>query len=274
MSFHCILIVPCLVAALTANTLLAEPVEPKDGPLGMKFVKLPKGTFYMGWDGKKRGVKTEIKEDFEIAVYTVTQELWLAVMGDNPSRFSRTGSSKEEVKNISDADLKQFPIEQVSWNHTQHFIKKLNEKENGNGYLYRLPMSAEWEYACRGGATSEDECSFHFYFAKPTNDLSSDQANFWGEDPFGNAPKGPFLIRTTKVGSYKPNKLGLYDMHGNVFQWCQDLTREGGPDRVFRGSCWASRGSECKASSLAGAGPLTVTGSHGFRLVRVQSGGK
>ena len=69
--------------------------------------------------------------------------------------------------------MKQFPVESVSWDDVQEFIKKLNEKEKGKGYLYRLPSEAEWEYACRGGATSEEECSYHFYFAKPTNDLSS-----------------------------------------------------------------------------------------------------
>ena len=106
---------------------------------------------------------------------------------------------------------------------TQEFIKKLNEKERGSGWLYRLPTEAEWEYACRGGATSEEECSYHFYFAKPTNDLSSEQANFNGNYPFGKAPRGQYLARPTRVGAYPPNKLGLCDMHGNVWQWCEDL---------------------------------------------------
>ena len=101
---------------------------------------------------------------------------------------------------------------------TQEFIKKLNDKERGQGWEYRLPTGAEWEYACRGAATSEAECSYDFYLEKPSNDLSSEQANFRGNFPAGNAPKGPNLLRTTKVGSYKPNKLGLYDMHGNVYQ--------------------------------------------------------
>ena len=86
-------------------------------------------------------------------------------------------------------------MESVSWDDAQEFIKKLNEKERGSGYLYRLPTEAEWEYACRGGATSEEECSYHFYFDKPTNDLSSEQANFNGNVPFGKATKGPYLGR-------------------------------------------------------------------------------
>ena len=203
----------------------------------MKFVPLPKATFYMGWNGKKGSAKkTEIKEDFEIAIHTVTQGQWQEVMGKNPSCFSRDGEGKDKVKDIKDEDLKHFPVERVSWDDAQEFIKKLNEKEKGKGYQYRLPSEAEWEYACRGGATSEEECSYHFYFAKPTNDLSSKQANFNGDFPFGKADKGPYLDRTTKVGSYAPNKLGLYDMHGNVWQWCEDLLGKrglgpGGPGR-------------------------------------------
>ena len=144
----------------------------------MKFVKLPKATFYMGGGGGTAGKKTEIKEDFEIAIHTVTQGQWQAVMGNNPSWFSRDGGGKDKVKDITDEDLKQFPVEKVSWDDAQEFIKKLNEREKGNGWLYRLPTEAEWEYACRGGATSEEECSYHFYFDKPTNESSPEQANF------------------------------------------------------------------------------------------------
>ena len=191
MSSRRILLMSCLVAVLTANTVGAEPPKPKDGPLGMKFVPLPKGTFYMGWDGDEgTAMKTEIKEDFEIAVYTVTQGQWQELMGNNPSCFSRDGEGKDKVKDIKDEDLKQFPVEQVSWNDAQEFIKKLNEQEKGKGWMYRLPTEAEWEYACRGGATSEEECSYHFYFAKPTNDLSSKEANFNGDYPDGKARQG------------------------------------------------------------------------------------
>ena len=80
------------------------------------------------------------------------------------------------MKKIKDEDLKHFPVESVSWNDAQEFIKKLIATEKGKGYQYRLPSDAEWEYACRGGATSEEECSYHFYFAKPTNDLSSNDS--------------------------------------------------------------------------------------------------
>ncbi len=171
----------------------ADAVTERDqGPL-MTFVRLPKGTFYMSWgsdDGKggriKKGVKTEIAKDFEIAVHDVTQGQWEAVMGDNPSFHTR-------VKDIPDEERKLFPAENVSWDDAQAFIQKLNEKERASGFLYRLPTAAEWEYACRGGAASEEKCSHHFYFDKPTDDLSSEQANFNGEAPFGIAPKGKNL---------------------------------------------------------------------------------
>src|ERR1022692_4192228 len=135
MSSSGILFASCLVvAALIATRAWAEPPQPKDGPLGMKFVPLPKGTFYMGWDSKgKKATKTEVKEDFEIGVYTVTQGQWQELMGKNPSYFCRDGGGKDKVKDIKDEDLKQFPVEQVSWDDAQEFIKKLNDQEKGKG---------------------------------------------------------------------------------------------------------------------------------------------
>src|SRR5262249_5215074 len=152
--------------------------------------------------------------------------------------------------------LKQFPVESVSWDDVQAFLKKLNEKEKGKGYVYRLPTEAEWEYACRGGAATEGGGSYHFYFWKPTNDLSSKQANFDGDVPHGKGEKGPYLRRPTQVGSYAPNKLGLYDMHGNVCQWCEDLFDPKGSDRVIRGSCWRSTGTLCQAAFRLWFSPL------------------
>jgi formylglycine-generating enzyme required for sulfatase activity len=244
----------------------ADAVAQRTQDILMTFVRLPRGTFYMGWDGQKRGVKTEIKEDFEIAVHDVTQGQWQAVMGDNPSDFSRIGNSRNEVLDISDEELKLFPVEQVSWNDAQAFIKKLNEKCRGSGYLYRLPTEAEWEYACRGGATSEEECSYNFYLDKPTNDLSSEQANFDGNFPAGKAPKGKYLRRPTRVGAYPPNKLGLCDMHGNVRQWCADSVL--GSYRVFRGVGWRESGEDCRAATRFTNVPVMLFSGLGFRLAR------
>jgi formylglycine-generating enzyme required for sulfatase activity len=232
----------------------------------MTFVHLPKGTFYMGWDGKMRGTKTEIPVDFDIAVHDVTQGQWQAVMGDNPSNFSRFGGGRNEIKNISDEELKLFPVESVSWDDAQEFIKKLNERDRDRGWMYRLPTEAEWEYACRGGANSEEECSYHFYFDKPTNDLSSEQANFNGSFPFGKAPKGPYLQRPTRVGAYPPNRLGLCDMHGNVWQWTDTAT---GPARVFRGGGWPYDGVRCRASNRNSIEPSQRFSYLGLRLAAV-----
>jgi formylglycine-generating enzyme required for sulfatase activity len=275
--------------------------EPAQDPL-MNFVRLPKGSFYMGWGGQAqredvlessativlqgqpfataallayqptapaRARKTEIKEDFEIAVHDVTQGQWQSLMGENPSYFSRFGGGRHEVKEISDEELKLFPVESVSWNDAQEFIKKLNEQNRDSGFLYRLPTDAEWEYACRGGATSLEECSYHFYSDKPSNDLSSDQANFDGNYPFGKAPKGRNLGRPTRVGSYPPNKLGLCDMHGNVFQWCAEQFAPRASYRVVRGGGWFLVAGGCRAAYRSGGSPVGRSGSTGFRLARV-----
>jgi serine/threonine protein kinase/formylglycine-generating enzyme required for sulfatase activity len=241
-------------------------LERNDSSILMTFVRLPTGTFYMGGGGGKAGQKTEIEADFEISVHDVTQGQWEAVMGNNPSFFSRKGNGRDSILAVSNEELKLFPVESVSWDDAQAFLKKLNEKERGRGYLYRLPSEAEWEYACRGGATSKEECSYHFYLDKPTNDLSSERANFNGNFPLGKAPQGPYLGRPSRVGAYPANKLGLCDMHGNVWQWTDPAE---GSDRVCRGGGWDYHGTNCRAAVVRRYAPTVRSGSISFRLVRV-----
>lgn len=113
------------------------------------------------------------------------------------------------------------------------FIQRLNKREKEAGWVYRLPTEAEWEYACRGGPMDKFDSAFDFYFAKPTNTLLPNQANF--------APlSGKGLQRTCQVGSYEPNALGLYDMHGNVLEWCDDTVQgaNGASLHPARGGGW------------------------------------
>jgi formylglycine-generating enzyme required for sulfatase activity len=240
----------------------------------MNFRPVPKGTFWMGGGSVEapRASQVTIANDFELAAYTVTQGQWEAVMGDgsNLSWFSRKGKGSNSVANVADVDLKRFPVEMVSWFDIQTFLEKLNERQQGKKWKYRLPKEAEWEYACRGAATTKEGCSFDFYFANGTYDLSWDQANFNSAFPVGNGKKGTILTRTAKVGQYPPNKLGLYDMHGNVWQWCEDLYDNSGSERVIRGGSWFSVGQNCRAAYRYRYVPAERFYDLGFRVARVK----
>jgi uncharacterized protein (TIGR02996 family) len=240
--------------------------------IGIEFVLVPRGTFWMGGGGGEPGDRqVEIANEFYLGVYPVTQGQWKAVMGSNPSWFSRSrswfssgGGGKDKVEKIADADLKQFPVEQVSWEDAQQFIRKLNKREKIlTGWEHRLPTEEEWEYACRGGASSKEECSFDFYLDRPSNDLSSTQANFNGNFPARSAARGPYLERSTKVGSYPPNRLGIYDLHGNVGEWTASVR---GSDRVICGGCGGDDGSRCRAADRSWDAPSFRRGDLGFRL--------
>jgi serine/threonine protein kinase len=231
--------------------------------LMMEFVLIPKGKFLMGGGGGTVGAnEEEIPYDFYLGTYEVTQEQWRAVTGVNPSYFSREGPGKNAVKDIPDAELKRFPVENVSWNDAQVFLEGLNARDTAPGWVYRLPKDKEWEYACRGGPTSSTfEYGFDFYFAKPTHQLLPGQANF--EHAGG-------LQRPCKVGAYQPNRLGLYDMHGNVWEWCADNYDDA--TRVRRGGGWSRHAGTCRAAYRSGYAPRYRDGRLGLRLARVPSG--
>ena len=164
--------------------------------LGMEFVIVPAGTFWMGGeDGKCGDNQVTIDHDFYIGVYPVTQEEWQMVMGNNPSHFRMGGVGADNVSHVSEIDLKRFPVESVSWDVCQVFIRELNEPQKETGWRYRLPQEAEWEYACRGAATTQALCGWCFYLRSPSNTLSAQQANF----------KDSGLGRTCKVGLYGAN---------------------------------------------------------------------
>jgi formylglycine-generating enzyme required for sulfatase activity len=248
--------------------------------LDMKLVLIPAGKFLMGSpadeadrDPEELQHEVVITKPFYFGVYAVTQAEYLKVMGKNQSHFnSKTG------------DGPQHPVEQVRWGEAVDFCNRLSNlnAEKMAGRAYRLPTEAEWEYACRAGTTTT-------YNVGKT--LSSTQANFNGNYPYGDAPKGPYLQKTAKVGAYPPNAWGLYDMHGNVSQWCADWYDpdyyKTGPKvdpkgpakgvlgtgfasdyfRVVRGGCWLDEARACRAAyrfRLQSSEPYRIVG---FRVV-------
>jgi formylglycine-generating enzyme required for sulfatase activity len=254
-----------------------EEVEIADG-VKMTFVLIPPGKFRMGsprgeqdyltktyFEGKRPDWLDEetlhevtLTEPFDLGKTEVTQAQYQALGLDNPSRFK--GADR--------------PVETVSWEEASAWAEQLTKKR-GDKHLYRLPAEAEWEYSCRGGRSSSQPFGIGDGRA-----LSSREANFNGNFPYGGADKGPYLEATRAVGSYKANALGLYDMHGNVWEWCQDwygpypngaVTNPTGPAegsfRVFRGGSWIFSGWYCRAANRVGFVPVN-RGDLGFRLAR------
>ena len=234
-----------VLVALAGDAVNAQPKKdpPKNftNSIGMKFVWIPPGTFMMGSpkeekhrDANELQHKVTLTKGFYMGVYLVTQEQWQAVMGNNPSSF------KGE---------KNLPVEKVSWHDCQDFCKKLKEKDKKP---YRLLTEAEWEYACRAGTTTP------FYFGET---ISTDQANYNGDGIYGTGKKGVIREKTMPVGSFPANGFGFFDMHGNLFQWCQDLHGEypqedtadpqgaaKGNSRVLRGGSWTSHPAYCRSA--------------------------
>ena len=233
--------------------------------IGMRLALIPPGRFRMGSPAEEQGRQVdegpmhqvELTRPFYLGVFLVTQAQYARVMGSNPSFFSATGGGWSEVEGLDTSD---FPVEQVSWEEACRFLDRLSARpeEAVRGRHYRLPSEAEWEYSCRGGASSTTP--FHC-----GNSLSSAQANFDGNHPYGEGPLGPYLGRTCPVGSYRPNALGLYDMHGNVWEWCADWYAEDyyktsprcdppgpseGSKRVIRGGNWFLDGWNCRSAYL------------------------
>ena len=256
---------------------MQSPIERKvRNSLGMEFVYIPQGNFLMGsaidsskvesqYGGTEKYYQDEhpqhrvtLTRGFYMQTTEVTQGQWERVMGINPSGFKNCGND--------------CPVEKVSWNDAQTFIRKLNQMERSN--KYRLPTEAEWEYALRAGAKAP------FY----TGDcLTTEQANYNGNYPGKDCKKGNYRMKTTPVGTFSPNKLGLYDMHGNVWEWCQDKYGSfpsgsvtdptgsfSGGDRVYRGGSWFDGAKDCRAANRFKGEPGVSGNDLGFRLVRTQ----
>ena len=225
---------------------------------------VPPGESWLGGGGGEEGkIPFALEKGLWCGIYTVTQEQWQAVMGNNPNTF---------------VELPKNPVEEVSYYDVEKFLQKVNATNSRSGFLYRLPSANEWEYIVRGGPISKSQSQYHFYFARSntdltavgSNDLSSTQANFNGNYPAGSGKKGPFIETTSVVGNYLPNALGMYDMHGNVWEWT--ITRKGS-DRVSCGGSWGNSGGRCEASARFGRDPDYRSNVLGFRVLAVPVGG-
>jgi formylglycine-generating enzyme required for sulfatase activity len=311
--FHLLLLAGLLVVlgfAVPGRTKAPAPMlsmKMLTNSIGMKLVLIPAGKFTIGsTEAERKDVlalikqkkmpdwlkaegpqhQVEISKAFYLGACEVTQKQFKDVMGYNPSYFSSSGKAKEGIgylfwkpgggkDKVKGLDTDDFPVENVSWEEASTFLDKLSAlpEEKKNGRQYRLPTEAEWEYACRGGASAYQ--TFHY-----GNSLSSSQANFDGNYPFGGADKGKCPQRTCKVGSFVPNPWGLHDMHGNVWEWCSDRYAEDyysrsprrdpagpsqGSDRVRRGGSWFNSGGDCRSANHIRSAPGDRSYSIGFR---------
>jgi formylglycine-generating enzyme required for sulfatase activity len=250
---------------LFAESASAQPTDagkPSVNSIGMKLVWIPAGSFTMGSSSKEKGRgddeiqrRVTFTAGFYMGAHAVTQEQWHKVMGGNPSHF------KGEPN---------LPVDSVSWHDCKAFCKTLSLRE---GKLYRLPTEAEWEYACRAGTTT----AYH------TGDtLSTNQANYNGNFVYGAGTKGVFREKTTPVGSFPANAWGLFDMHGNVWQWCEDwhggyartdvvdpTGPKTGKSRILRGASWSNHPIFARSANRNFADPDTRIEHNGFRVVLV-----
>jgi len=234
----------------------------------MKLRLIPPGEFMMGSPESDEGRRdnegpqhrVRITRPFYMGVYPVTQSQWASVIGNNPSSFSDGGIRSDRVSGLSTDD---FPVEMVSWEEAQELIGRLNDFEE-TGWVYRLPREAEWEYACRAGTTTR------YYFGDDAGELA--EYAWYG----GNSRDRPH-----RVGQKRANSWGLYDMHGNVWEWCSDWfsadyyanspleepkVPESGSLRVFRGGGWGSTARLCRSADRRRAGPGYRRYYLGFRV--------
>ncbi|MEY3402766.1 MAG: hypothetical protein RLZZ86_2382 [Cyanobacteriota bacterium] len=186
----------------------------------LEMIAIPGGTFWMGSPTNEAERNNDEGPQHQVTVpsffmgkYPLTQAQYQAIIGNNPSYFK--GNNR--------------PVETVSWDDAVLFCQKLSQR---TGKSYRLPSEAEWEYACRAGTKTP------FSFG---DNITTDLVNYNGNYPYKSAPKGKYREQTTDVGTFPPNAFGLYDMHGNVWEWCEDDWHENYIDAPTDGSAWNSQ---------------------------------
>ena len=192
----------------------------------LEMVAIPGGTFMMGAPKNEKDSTDNERPQHQVTVqpffmgkYPVTEAQWIAVA-------ALPQVNTELYSSFLKGDDK--PVEGVFWHHALEFCARLNFRIDFTTN-YRLPSEAEWEYACRAGTTTP------FYFGET---ITTDLANYNGNSTYGNAPTGEFRQQTTTVGSFPPNAFGLYDMHGNVWEWCADNWHDNYQGAPTDGSSW------------------------------------
>jgi formylglycine-generating enzyme required for sulfatase activity len=265
--------------------------------IGMSFVLVEPGTFLMGSPGDEdrrdddeQQHEVTITKPFYLGMHPVTVGQWRAFVrasgyrteaeqGDGAYGWTGREWKLDRKFNWHTPGFAQgddHPVTCVSWNDAVAFCEWLKKVDAGRAY--RLSSEAEWEYSCRGGPMSSTK---PFHFKQPTASLSSSQANFDGNHPYGGAAKGPYRQATTPVGTFEANALGIFDMHGNVWEWCLDwyngnysttsppqdpLGPSHGSRRVYRGGGWYSIGQLCRAALRSRNAPSLRSYDLGFRV--------
>lgn len=251
------------VSARTAGPA-SDALPPRfTNSLGMQFVLVPAGKAWLGGGGGTIGAnQAELPDAFYLGTHEVTQEEWTKLRSENPSSFARTGRDQAAVQEVADVDLRHLPVENVSYKDVQAFLRKLNALDQTKGWTYRLPTEAEWEYACRGGPMADlAMSSYDGYFERPVTQLQPHLANYRHD----RSPN-----RTLAVGSFPANPLGLRDMLGNVWEWCETPAMQG--DTLgwrLRGGSFTDAPVQCRAAAKGWARPHDRSRTVGFRIARV-----
>lgn len=242
--------------------------QPLRKALPLRMVQIPAGEFLMGSppteaqreekEGPQRAIQVP---SFYMGAFAITQQQFESIMGKNPSYFT-----DDEGK-----DGANLPVEQVAWQDADDFCKKLSKQ---TGRTYRLPSEAEWEYACRAGTTTP------FCFGET---LTTEIANFFADFSFTENFEENYRNTPVAVDSFWPNKFGLYNMHGNVNEWCADdyqenykgaptdaslwLSNQTNASKVMRGGSWFNDTPHCRSASRDKNSQTGHSNSFGFRIV-------
>ncbi|NJM68248.1 MAG: formylglycine-generating enzyme family protein [Acaryochloris sp. RU_4_1] len=258
---------------ISSVPLTVTPITKRIGDKALiHLVEIPSGEFLMGVPEEGEVSNSSERPQHRVKIlrfwmgqFLITQQQWQVVsslpcieraLDNNPSYFKGPN----------------LPVENVSWLDATEFCKRLSQATDTD---YRLPSEAEWEYACRAGTTTP------FYFGQT---ITAELANYNGTDSYESGPKNQYREQTTEVGSFPPNAFGLYDMHGNVWEWCQDTWHDnytGAPtdgsawtdndndSRIIRGGSWYNSPWYCRCVSRLRLNPGYRNFNYGFRVALV-----